>query len=87
MADGVALAAAVKEGDASIGWLVFVVSGRGRVGRVGVGRQGVRDAALPPSPRPQAIMLHKAPSSFGLTSYLLHAGMSRPAVTQVRRRE
>jgi len=52
--DGVALGAAVAEGDASLGLIVFV-----------------------------AIMLHKAPSSFGLASYLLHAGYS-PA--QVRSR-
>lgn len=45
--DGVALGAAVAEGDASLGAIVFL-----------------------------AIMLHKAPSSFGLATYLLHHGSS-----------
>lgn len=52
--DGVALGAAVAEGDASLGFIVFL-----------------------------AIMLHKAPSSFGLASYLLH---QRNSVAQVRAR-
>ena len=51
MVDGVALGAAVREGDGTLGMLVFV-----------------------------AIMLHKAPSSFGLASYLLHHGISRDGV-------
>jgi solute carrier family 39 (zinc transporter), member 9 len=45
--DGVALGAAVREGDSALGLIVFI-----------------------------AIMLHKAPSSFGLSSYLLHHGIS-----------
>jgi hypothetical protein len=45
--DGVALGAAVREGDSALGLIVFL-----------------------------AIMLHKAPSSFGLSSYLLHHGIS-----------
>jgi len=49
--DGVALGAAVREGDSALGLLVFV-----------------------------AIMLHKAPSSFGLSSYLLHHGISHDGV-------
>lgn len=49
--DGVALGAAVKEGDSALELLVFL-----------------------------AIMLHKAPSSFGLTSYLLHSGISQESV-------
>lgn len=49
--DGVALGAAVAEGDASLGLLVFM-----------------------------AIMLHKAPSSFGLAAYLLHNGYTRAQV-------
>jgi zinc transporter 9 len=52
--DGVALGAAVAEGDASLGLIVFL-----------------------------AIMLHKAPSSFGLGSYLLLQGYS---ATQVQAR-
>ena len=51
MVDGVALGAAVREGDGALGMLVFI-----------------------------AIMLHKAPSSFGLASYLLHHGISRVGV-------
>ncbi len=49
--DGVALGAAVREGDAALGWLVFL-----------------------------AIILHKFPSSFGLSSYLLHHGISHDGV-------
>ena len=49
--DGVALGAAIKEGDSALGLLVFV-----------------------------AIMLHKAPSSFGLASYLLHHGITPEGV-------
>jgi zinc transporter 9 len=49
--DGVALGAAVREGDSALGLLVFL-----------------------------AIMLHKAPSSFGLSSYLLHHGISHDGV-------
>ncbi len=45
--DGVALGAAVKEGDSALGLIVFL-----------------------------AIMLHKAPSAFGFSSYLLHHGIS-----------
>ena len=51
MVDGMALAAAVKEGDSALGFLVFA-----------------------------AIMLHKAPGAFGMTSYLLHAGIGRAGV-------
>lgn len=51
MVDGVALGAAVREGDSALGMLVFL-----------------------------AIILHKAPSSFGLTSYLLHQGLSKPDI-------
>lgn len=51
MVDGVALGAAVREGDSALGMLVFL-----------------------------AIILHKAPSSFGLTSYLMHQGLTRDAV-------
>lgn len=51
MVDGMALAAAVKEGDSALGGLVFA-----------------------------AIMLHKAPGAFGMTSYLLHAGISKAGV-------
>ena len=49
--DGVALGAAVREGDSTLGILVFL-----------------------------AIMLHKAPSAFGLSSYLLHHGISHDGV-------
>lgn len=49
--DGVALGAAVREGDSALGLLVFL-----------------------------AIMLHKAPSSFGLASYLLHHGITAEGV-------
>jgi zinc transporter 9 len=49
--DGVALGAAIKEGDSALGLLVFV-----------------------------AIMLHKAPSSFGLATYLLHHGITPEGV-------
>lgn len=49
--DGVALGAAMKEGNSAVGFIVFI-----------------------------AIMLHKAPSAFGLTSYLLHHGLSRESV-------
>lgn len=49
--DGVALGAAVREGDSALGWLVFM-----------------------------AIILHKFPSSFGISSYLLHHGVSHDGV-------
>lgn len=49
--DGVALGAAVREGDSALSLLVFF-----------------------------AIMLHKAPSSFGLASYFLHHGLTPAAV-------
>lgn len=49
--DGVALGAAVAEGDSGLGMIVFF-----------------------------AIMLHKAPSSFGLASYLLHSGLTTAGV-------
>ena len=51
LVDGVALGAAVREGDSALGLLVFL-----------------------------AIMLHKAPSTFGLTSYLLHHGITPDGV-------
>jgi zinc transporter 9 len=49
--DGVALGAAVREGDGALSLLVFL-----------------------------AIMLHKAPSSFGLASYFLHHGITPEGV-------